>query len=85
MNKDNSALLGGCLTVIILLIFAPVITFFCGWFGGWMLMNIIGDAVASGFNTLFGTTRFTPDMLPIVCGSLALIGSCFKSTNTTSK
>ena len=27
MNKDNSALLGGCLTVIILLIFAPVITF----------------------------------------------------------
>lgn len=82
---NNNGALIGCLTVILILIFSPVITFFCGWFGGWMLMKIIGDAVASGFNTLFGTSRFTPDMLPIVCGSLALIGSCFKSTNTNTK
>lgn len=82
---NNNGALIGCLTVILILIFSPVITFFCGWFGGWMLMKIIGDAVASGFNTLFGTARFTPDMLPIVCGSLALIGSCFTSINTSTK
>lgn len=83
--NDNKTIAVGCLTVIILAIIEPILVFAFGWFGGWMLMKIIGDAVTSGFNTLFGTSRFTPDMLPIVCGSLALIGSYFKSTNTNTK
>ena len=85
MNKDNSALLGGCLTVIILLIFAPVITFFCGWFGGWILMKIVGGAVVTGLNTLFGTTRFIPDLIPVVCGVLAVVGSYFKTSVSNNK
>lgn len=48
-------------------------------------MKIVGGAVVTGLNTLFGTTRFTPDLIPVVCGVLAVIGSCFKTTVSSSK
>lgn len=83
--SENKKLAVGCLTVIILAIIMPVITFASGWFGGWILMKIVGAAVVNGLNTLFGTTRFTPDLIPVVCGALAVIGSYFKSTSTNSK
>ena len=62
-----------------------VIVFGVGWFGGWILMKIVGGAVINGLNTLFGTTRFTPDIIPVVCGTLAVIGSYFKTTVNNSK
>lgn len=67
-------------SVIILGIFLPVIIFGVGWFGGWILMKIVGGAVVTGLNTLFGTTRFMPDLIPVVCGVLAVIGSYFKTS-----
>lgn len=67
-------------SVIILGIFLPVIIFGVGWFGGWILMKIVGVAVVTGLNTLFGTTRFMPDLIPVVCGVLAVIGSYFKTS-----
>lgn len=48
-------------------------------------MKIVGVAVINGLNTLFGTTRFTPDIIPVVCGTLAVIGSFFKTTVNNSK
>ena len=72
-------------SVIILSIILPVIIFGAGWFGGWVLMKIVGTAVINGLNTLFGTTRFTPDIIPVVCGTLAVIGSYFKTTVNNSK
>lgn len=72
-------------SVIILGIFIPVITFGTGWFAGWILMKIVGGAVINGLNTLLGTTRFTPDIIPVVCGTLAVIGSYFKTTVNNSK
>lgn len=66
--------------IIILCIIKPIIIFGAGWFGDWILMNIVGGAVATGLNTLFETTRFTPDIIPIVCGTLAVIGNFFKTT-----
>ena len=39
--------------IIILCIIKPIIIFGAGWFGGWILMNIVGGAVATGLNTLF--------------------------------
>lgn len=81
---NNNGALIGCLTVILILIFSPVITFFCGWFGGWILMKIVGGAVVTGLNTLFGTTRFMPELIPVVCGALAVVGSYFKTTISSS-
>ena len=72
-------------SVIILGIFLPVIIFGVGWFGGWILMKIVGGAVVTGLNTLFGTTRFMPDLIPVVCGVLAVVGSYFKTSVSSSK
>ena len=83
--NDNKTIAVGCLTVIILAIIEPILVFAFGWFGGWILMKIVGDAVANGFNTLFGVDRFVPDMIPVVCGTLATIGSYFKSRQTNNK
>lgn len=84
--KDNvGAVVGVIIGVIILCIVEPIIVFGAGWFGGWILMKIVGVAVINGLNTLFGTTRFTPDIIPVVCGTLAVIGSYFKTTVNNSK
>lgn len=72
-------------SVIILGIFLPVIIFGVGWFGGWILMKIVGGAVVTGLNTLFGTTRFMPDLIPVVCGVLAVVGSYFKTSVSNNK
>lgn len=70
---------------IAFLIFSPVIVFCCGWFGGWILSKIAGLAIVSGFNMLFNTDRFVVDMIPIVCGTLAVIGSYFKTSISNNK
>lgn len=78
----------GCLTLIItlvlLVIFGPVLSYFCGWLTGVILQWLIGDTVINGMNYLFNTTRFTTDMLPTICGTLGVIGSFFKSTVSSS-
>ena len=82
---NNNGALIGCLIGILILIFFPVITFCCGWFGGWILMKIVGGAVVTGLNTLFGTTRFMPELIPVVCGVLAVVGSYFKTSVSNNK
>ena len=77
--------IGVIIGIIVLCIVEPIIIFGAGWFGGWILMKIVGGAVVTGLNTLFGTTRFTPDIIPVVCGTLAVIGSYFKTTVHNSK
>ena len=72
--------IGVIIGVIILWVILPVIIFGAGWFGGWILMKIVGGAVVTGLNTLFGTTRFVPELIPVVCGALAVIGSYFKTS-----
>lgn len=48
-------------------------------------MKIVGGVVVTGLNTLFDTTRFIPDLIPVVCGVLAVIGSYFKTTISSGK
>lgn len=76
----------GWVTVIVgmvgLLVFSPVITFGFAWIGGWILKLFVGDAIASGMNLMFNTTRFTPDFIPLACATLATIGKYFKSSQT---
>lgn len=77
--------IGVIIGIIILCIVEPIIIFGAGWFGGWILMKIVGGAVVTGLNTLFGTTRFMPDLIPVVCGVLAVIGSYFKTSVSNNK
>ena len=75
----------GCLTAILMVLLLPLLSFGGGYLTGLVLKWIIGDAVANGMNLLLNTTRFTPEMLPVVCGALGTIGSFFKSSVSTSK
>lgn len=83
--KNNIGPIIGIIGVVILWILSPIIIFGAGWFGGWILMKIVGGAVVTGLNTLFGTTRFMPCLIPVVCGVLAVVGSCFKTTVSNNK
>lgn len=75
----------GCFTAIALLLLAPLLSFAGGCFTGLVLKWFVADAVVNGLNLLFNTTRFEPSTLPIFCGSLGVIGSFFKSVNTSTK
>ena len=79
----------GCIGMIIFAIVValvwPIITFFCGYVTGVILEWAVGGTLISGLNLLFNTTRFSTDMIPIVCGALAVVGSFFKSSLSTSK
>lgn len=82
--KDTAGCFAWLVTLILLLIFDPVLYYFCGWLTGLLLQMWIGDTVINGMNYLFNTNRFTVDMLPTICGTLGVIGSFFKSSSTSS-
>ena len=57
----------------------PFISFWLCYFGGWMASITIGNTLIDGLNTLFQTTWFTKDMIPLCAGTLGWIGSHFKT------
>ena len=73
---------GVIVTFIGLLVFAPVITFGFAYLGGMILDWIVGDKLVNGLNLMFDTTRFTRDLIPLTCATLATIGRYFKSSQT---
>lgn len=90
MKNNNDFLeITGAITVILgvigLLVFSPIITFGFAYFGGWLLKICVGDVVINGLNLIFNTTRFTTDLIPVTCATLATIGKYFKSTQTNNK
>jgi len=72
---------------IALLVFSPVITFGFAYIGGMILAWIVGDGLIKGLNLMFDTTRFTRELIPLTCATLATIGRYFKSSqsNTNNK
>ena len=86
MKKNNGletvgivAIVGG---FIGLLVISPVLTFGFAYLGGMILNLFVGDAVTHGLNVIFDTTRFTNELIPLTCATLATIGKYFKSSNT---
>lgn len=70
----------GSVALIVLLIFTvPIIGFGLGYLTGWILQVSIGGAVAEGLNIVFNTDRFTPEMIPLFCATMGMIGGFFKS------
>ena len=76
---------GVVVTFIGLLVFAPVITFGFAYLGGMILDWIVGEKLVNGLNLMFDTTRFTRDLIPLTCATLATIGRYFKSSQTNNK
>lgn len=71
--------IGGFIT---LLVFAPVLTFWFAYIGGMILNWVVGERLVNGLNLMFNTTRFTRDLIPLACATLATIGKYFKSSQT---
>lgn len=75
---------GAATTVLLLLVFAPVVTFAFAYIGGSLLDWIVGEKLVNGLNLMFDTTRFTRDLIPLTCATLATIGRYFKSSMSNS-
>ena len=75
---------GAATIVLLLLVFAPVLTFVFAYIGGSLLDWIVGEKLVNGLNLMFDTTRFTRDLIPLTCATLATIGRYFKSSMSNS-
>ena len=67
------------LGTLLLIFMIPVISFGLGYLTGWILQITIGGTVATGLNMVFNTDRFTPEMIPLFCATMGMIGGFFKS------
>lgn len=84
-KKKTIAVYGGAtVTVILLLVFAPVLTFAFAYIGGMLLDWLVGESLVNGLNLMFDTTRFTRELIPPTCATLATIGRYFKSSMSNS-
>ena len=83
--EDFFTIIGAILTAIILVLIIPFCSFWLCYFGGWLTSLVIGDTLARGLNTLFNTTHFTKDIIPLCAGTIGWIGGYFKSKNINTK
>lgn len=77
--KSFFAVVGSIVSVAAIIIILPFISFWLAYFGGWLCSLVIGDILCKGFNTLFNTSYFTKDMIPICAATLGWIGGYFKA------
>ena len=82
MDKTLEKFLTLC-GLVALLVFAPALVFLFAYVGGMLLDWIVGDKLVDGLNLMFNTTRFTRDLIPLTCATLATIGRYFKPSQTT--
>ena len=66
-------------TMILLVVIMPFINFWLAYFGGWIASLIVGGPLCEALNTMFGTTRFVPTIIPWIAGGLGWIGSYFNT------
>lgn len=70
MMDDFLAILGAIALIIATVLILPFISFWLCYFGGWVASITIGNILTDGLNTLFQTTWFTKDMIPLCAGTL---------------
>lgn len=76
-------LFGLFVVLVILCIFQPLICFVSGLITGYFIKWTFAGAIISGLS-LIGL-NITPDQLPLLFGTIALIGGFFKSVTTNTK
>lgn len=73
---------GVIISAIISTILLPVVTFWLSYFSGWLCSLAIGDVLVQGLNTLFNTTHFTEEMIPVCAGTIGWLGGLLIRPNT---
>lgn len=74
---DIIAAFGALCLVIVIIIFAPFIGFIMSYFTGWLIKITFGPTLCKGLAIL--GLAIVPEQLPLMCGTLGVIGSFFKS------
>ena len=77
--------IGAVATMILLVVIMPFINFWLAYFGGWIASLVVGGPLCEALNTMFGTTRFVPTMIPWIAGGLGWMGSYFKTRGNVNK
>lgn len=83
-NVSGWALVGIIAFLVVVIIIEPALLFWLGYFSGWLAKLVIGTKLVTAINMVFGTA-FTAEMLPMIGGALAWIGSFFKGVTQTVK
>lgn len=84
MNKFFEGLSAFSIIAAIGFVLAPL-SVFSGWITGVIIKLICGQFIADGLNVLFGTARFSPDVIPLIGGCLGFISLFFKSSTSSSE
>lgn len=86
MKNSEIIEVAGAISIIVgaiaLLVFSPVLTFIFAYIGGMLLDWVVGAKLVDGLNLMFNTTRFTRDLIPLACATLATIGRYFKASQS---
>lgn len=81
MDRDDIfTILGAFVALVILMFISPAFMFLCCYVGGWICKVTIGKVLVVALNTLFNTTYFTVDKIPLMAAALGWIGSYFKQS-----
>lgn len=75
MMKKVIAAVVICLFSVLASILNTCLAFGAGWFIGFILERIAGDAITTSLNALFNAEKFVPEMLPKLCATLATLGN----------
>lgn len=81
MWDDFLTIIGAIAIIAVAMIVMPFVSFWLAYFGGWVTSLVIGDTLANALNTLFNTTYFTKDIIPMCAGALGWVGGYFKASN----
>ena len=80
MWDDFLTVIGAIAIIALTLIVMPFVSFWLAYFGGWITSLVIGDTLANALNTLFNTTHFTKDIIPMCAGALGWVGGYFQGS-----
>lgn len=81
---DGMGCLGVIVMAVLLVVFAPMLSFVCCYFGGWLCKITFGPTLCNALNTLFNVSFFTPEKIPLMAGALGWIGNYFRSEKSLS-
>lgn len=80
--KNNANFISILISTAILVILAPFLSFWGGYFVGWLSKILIGKQLVNTLNSCFNTS-FIPEQLPLFGGALGWISSFFKNITNT--
>lgn len=87
MKHEDHGWLSAIVAAMFVLCITPILTFAFGFAGSAILRFVFGSLICNTLNEIFATNRFNPELIPPICGMIAVIGGCFKTSisSTASK